>query len=85
MKENAAVYEFTAQIDDRIINAELKEKNQAIAEYKEAVQRGQTAVLLQQNERTLDTFRVSYCYQISITMNSLIRTINGASLLFRLL
>ncbi|CAF3863968.1 unnamed protein product, partial [Rotaria magnacalcarata] len=57
--ENAAIYEFTAQIDDRIIRAVVKEKSVAISEYTQAVQQGQTAILLRQNERTLDTFRIN--------------------------
>ena len=58
-QENAAVYSFTAQIDDRLITAVLKEKKVAETEYGKAVQRGQTAVLLRQSKQTLDTFTVS--------------------------
>ena len=58
LQENAAVYSFTAQIDDRTIVAELKEKNTAEKEYKDALSKGQTAVLLRQSEQTLDTFTV---------------------------
>lgn len=60
MQENAAIYEFTAQIDDRVITAMVKEKHAAVAEYTQAIERGQTAVLLQQSERKFDTFRVSH-------------------------
>ncbi|CAF0995129.1 unnamed protein product [Adineta steineri] len=57
--ENAAVYSFTAQIDDRIITALLKEKKVAEKEYESAVQQGQTAVLMRQNKKTLDTFTIN--------------------------
>ncbi|CAF0916031.1 unnamed protein product [Adineta steineri] len=59
IEENAAVYEFTAHIDDRLIKAMVQEKQTAENMYEDAVQRGQTAVLLRQDERTLDTFKVN--------------------------
>ncbi len=59
LQENAAVYSFTAQIDDRTITAVLKEKKTAEKEYESAVQQGQTAVLMRQSKETLDTFTVS--------------------------
>lgn len=55
------MYSFTAQIDDRTIIAELKEKKKAEEEYQTAVDRGQTAVLLRQSKETLDTFTVKTC------------------------
>ena len=58
LQENAAVYSFTAQIDDRIITAELKEKKKAEDEYQSAIDQGQTAVLMRQSKETLDTFTV---------------------------
>lgn len=63
LQENAAIYSFTAQIDDRIITALLKEKKVAEKEYESAVQQGQTAVLMRQNEKTLDRFTVSLFYE----------------------
>ncbi|CAF1500718.1 unnamed protein product, partial [Didymodactylos carnosus] len=59
IEENAAVYSFTAQIDDRTITAVIKEKKTAEQEYQTAVQQGQTAVLMRQSEQTLDTFTVN--------------------------
>ncbi|CAF1137366.1 unnamed protein product [Rotaria sp. Silwood1] len=59
IEENAAIYEFTATIDDRLITAEVKEKREAEAQYTHAIQQGQTAVLLRQSERTFDTFRIN--------------------------
>jgi len=59
IEENAAVYSFTAQIKDRTITAELKEKTKAEQEYKTAVSQGQTAVLLRQSDQTLDTFTIN--------------------------
>ena len=49
---------MTAQIDDRLITAEIKEKKVAEKEYDEAIRHGQTATLLRQSEETLDTFTV---------------------------
>ncbi|CAF3685831.1 unnamed protein product [Adineta steineri] len=59
IEENAAVYEFTAHIDDRLIKAVVQEKQTAENMYEDAMRRGQTAVLLRQDERTLDTFQVN--------------------------
>ncbi|CAF1094814.1 unnamed protein product [Adineta steineri] len=59
IEENAAIYEFTAHIDNRLIKAVVQEKNTAENMYEDAIQRGQTAVLLRQDERTLDTFKVN--------------------------
>ena len=49
---------MTAQIDDHLITAEIKEKKVAEKEYDEAIRHGQTATLLRQSEETLDTFTV---------------------------
>ncbi|UJR07093.1 hypothetical protein I4U23_011381 [Adineta vaga] len=59
IEDNAAIYDFTAEIDNRIIRAVLKEKEVAQAEYGKAVQQGKTGVLLQQSQETLDTFQVN--------------------------
>ncbi|CAF3644851.1 unnamed protein product [Rotaria sp. Silwood1] len=59
IEENAAVYALTAEIDDRLITAEIKQKEIAEAEYNEAITHGQTATLLRQNEKTLDTFMIN--------------------------
>ncbi|CAF1043172.1 unnamed protein product [Adineta ricciae] len=59
IEENAAIYEFTARIDDRLITAVVQEKDTAENMYEDAIQRGQTAVLLRQDERTFDTFKIN--------------------------
>ena len=61
LQENAAVYSFTAEIDNRTITAVLKEKETAEKEYKEAVSQGKVAAMLRQSQETLDTFTVSIC------------------------
>jgi len=57
-QENAAVYSFTAEIDNRTITAVLKEKKAAEKEYESAIEQGHTAVLMRQSKETLDTFTV---------------------------
>ncbi|CAF4335289.1 unnamed protein product, partial [Rotaria sordida] len=57
--ENAAVYALTAEIDDRLIIAEIKRKKVAEAEYNEAIIHGQTATLLRQSAETLDIFIIN--------------------------
>ncbi|CAF3914265.1 unnamed protein product, partial [Rotaria sp. Silwood1] len=59
IEENAAVYALTAEIDDRLIKAEIKQKEVAETEYNEAIKHGQTATLLRQSEKTLDTFMIN--------------------------
>ncbi|CAF0876802.1 unnamed protein product [Rotaria sp. Silwood1] len=59
IEENAAVYSFTAEFDNRTITAVLKEKKTAEEEYKSAVEQGQTAFLMRQSRETLDTFTVN--------------------------
>jgi len=60
LQENAAIYSFTAQIDDRTIVAQLKERKQAETEYQTAIRRGQSAILMRQSDKTFDTFTVDY-------------------------
>jgi len=48
LDELAAVTEFKAEIDDRIISAVVKEKEEARAEYEEALENGQNAYLVEQ-------------------------------------
>jgi len=60
LQENAAIYEFTAHVDDRLITTMVKEKRSAEAMYLNATQQGRMAVLLQQSERTFDTFKVGH-------------------------
>ncbi|CAF1202574.1 unnamed protein product [Adineta ricciae] len=59
IEESAAIYEFTAQIDDRTIRAVLKEKEMARQEYNQAMRDGKTAVLLEQSHETYDTFQIN--------------------------
>ncbi|CAF0840024.1 unnamed protein product [Adineta ricciae] len=59
IEEQAAVYKFIAQIDDRQIEAELKEKKQAQQDYNNALQQGRGAYLLEQNEQSQDNFIVN--------------------------
>jgi inter-alpha-trypsin inhibitor heavy chain H3 len=59
LQENAAVYSFTAEIDNRTITAVLKEKQTAEKEYQEAVSQGKVAAMLRQSEETFDMFTVS--------------------------
>ncbi|CAF1569699.1 unnamed protein product, partial [Adineta ricciae] len=59
IEEQAAVYKFIAQIDDRQIEADLKEKNEAQKEYNEALQQGHGAYLLEQDEKSQDNFVIN--------------------------
>ena len=59
IEERAAVYSFTATIDDRQIVAELKEKKQAQQEYTDALQQGHGAYLLEQDEKSQDNFIIN--------------------------
>ncbi|CAF1592407.1 unnamed protein product, partial [Adineta ricciae] len=59
IEEQAAVYKFIAQIDDRQIEADLKEKKEAQKEYNEALQQGHGAYLLEQDEKSQDNFIIN--------------------------
>ncbi|UJR29812.1 hypothetical protein I4U23_017356 [Adineta vaga] len=59
IEEQAAIYKFVAQIDDRQIEAELKEKKEAQKEYNDALQQGHGAYLLEQNEQSQDNFIIN--------------------------
>jgi hypothetical protein len=59
IEERAAVYSFTARIDDREIVAQLKEKKQAQQEYTDALQQGHGAYLLEQDEKSQDNFIIN--------------------------
>ena len=59
IEERAAVYSFTATIDDREIVAQLKEKRQAQQEYTNALQQGHGAYLLEQDEKSQDNFIIN--------------------------
>ncbi|CAF1631740.1 unnamed protein product, partial [Didymodactylos carnosus] len=59
IEENAAVYSFTAKIDEREIIAQLKEKKEAQREYSEALQQGHGAYLLEQDEKSQDCFVIN--------------------------
>ena len=59
IEEQAAVYAFTARIDDREIVAQLKEKATAQKEYSEALRQGHGAYLLEQDEKSQDNFIIN--------------------------
>ncbi|CAF1159627.1 unnamed protein product [Adineta steineri] len=59
IEEQAAIYKFKAQIDDREINAQLKEKKEAQQEYNNALQQGHGAYLLEQDEKSQDCFIIN--------------------------
>jgi hypothetical protein len=59
IEEQAAIYEFIAQIDDRQIIAQLKEKKQAQQDYNQALQQGHGAYLLEQDEKSPDNFIIN--------------------------
>jgi hypothetical protein len=59
IEEQAAIYSFLAHIDDRVIHAELKEKEQAQREYNNALQEGHGAYLLEQDEKSQDNFIIN--------------------------
>ena len=60
LQENAAIYSFTAKIDDRTITAVVKEKQTAEEEYNEAISQGRTGVMMRQSAETFDTFTVNH-------------------------
>ena len=59
IEEQAAIYSFTARIDDREIVAQLKEKKEAQKEYSDALQQGHGAYLLEQDEKSQDNFIIN--------------------------
>jgi hypothetical protein len=59
IEEQAAIYSFTARIDDREIIAQLKEKKEAQQEYNNALQQGHGAYLLEQDENSQDNFIIN--------------------------
>ena len=59
IEEQAAIYTFKAQIDDREIIAQLKEKKEAQQEYNNALQQGHGAYLLEQDEKSQDNFIIN--------------------------
>ena len=59
IEEQAAIYSFTARIDDREIIAQLKEKKEAQKEYTQALQQGHGAYLLEQDEKSQDNFIIN--------------------------
>ncbi|CAF4892478.1 unnamed protein product, partial [Rotaria sp. Silwood2] len=59
IEEQAAVYSFIAQIDERQIVAHLKEKQEAQREYNNALRQGHGAYLLEQDEKSQDNFIIN--------------------------
>lgn len=56
MDDQSAVYQFEAQIEDRVIIAECQEKKKAEETYDEALKAGFTAVLMQEDDSSSDIF-----------------------------
>ncbi|CAF0827662.1 unnamed protein product [Adineta ricciae] len=88
IEEQAAIYAFKAQIDDREISAQLKEKKEAQQEYNNALQDGHGAYLLEQDEKSQDNFiinvgalppskectiTIGYVTELNLVQGSLIR------------
>ncbi|CAF4485146.1 unnamed protein product [Rotaria sp. Silwood2] len=59
IEEQAAVYAFIARIDDREVIAQLKEKEKAQKEYNSALRQGHGAYLLEQDDKSQDTFIIN--------------------------
>ncbi|CAF4781416.1 unnamed protein product, partial [Rotaria sp. Silwood2] len=59
IEEQAAVYSFIAQIDERQIVAHLKEKQEAQRKYNNALRQGHGAYLLEQDEKSQDNFIIN--------------------------
>ncbi|CAF1045856.1 unnamed protein product [Didymodactylos carnosus] len=59
IEEQAAIYTFVARIDDREISAQLKEKKEAQRDYNNALQQGDGAYLLEQDEKSQDNFIIN--------------------------
>ncbi|CAF1684983.1 unnamed protein product, partial [Adineta ricciae] len=88
IEEQSAIYAFKAQIDDREISAQLKEKKEAQQEYNNALQDGHGAYLLEQDEKSQDNFiinvgalppskectiTIGYVTELNLVQGSLIR------------
>ncbi|KAK3087757.1 hypothetical protein FSP39_010231 [Pinctada imbricata] len=54
LDEQSAVYKFQAEIDGKIIVAECQEKEQARETYKDAIDQGHTAFLLEERDESAD-------------------------------
>ncbi|XP_066567968.1 von Willebrand factor A domain-containing protein 5A [Amia ocellicauda] len=59
MESDSAVYRFQAQIGGVLIEAEVREKQEARDEYDDAVSSGQQAFLLEESDESSDVFRLS--------------------------
>ncbi|GAA51674.1 von Willebrand factor A domain-containing protein 5A [Clonorchis sinensis] len=57
--DDVAVYNFEAKIDDRVIVAECRPRAEAKTTYEEAVAKGHTAFIMEQDEKCEDIFRMS--------------------------
>ncbi|TGZ69210.1 hypothetical protein CRM22_003855 [Opisthorchis felineus] len=56
---DVALYNFEAKIDDRVIVAECRPRTEAKTTYEEAVAKGHTAFIMEQDEKCEDIFRMS--------------------------
>ena len=59
VEEESAVVDFEAEVDGRVIRTEVKGKEQARKEYKEAVAKQQTAVMLEETKPDVFEIKVS--------------------------
>ncbi|CAF3516025.1 unnamed protein product [Rotaria sordida] len=88
IEEQAAIYAFTARIDNREIIAELKEKKAAQQDYSKALEQGHGAYLMEQDEKSQDNFiinvgalppskectiTISYVTELDLVQDSIIR------------
>jgi len=58
LDESAAVCGFEAELDDKLLIGEVREKEEARAEYNAAISRGETAALLEQDKPDVFTQRI---------------------------
>jgi hypothetical protein len=88
IEEQAAIYNFTARIDNRIIIAQLKEKREAQIDYNRALGQNYSAYLLEQDDQSQDNFiinvgalppskeciiTISYVTELDLIQGSIIR------------
>ncbi|XP_051779084.1 von Willebrand factor A domain-containing protein 5A-like isoform X22 [Erpetoichthys calabaricus] len=59
MEDGSSVYDFHAEIGGNLIEATIKEKQEAIYDYDDAISSGQEAFLLEESDESPDVFRLS--------------------------
>lgn len=60
VEEECAVVDFEAEVDGRVIKTEVKAKDQAQKEYKEAVEKNQTALMLEETKPDIFHMKVRH-------------------------